>query len=105
MPKIPLSQVQPDQRLARPVTNASGVVLVQAGTALSAALIHRLLGLGIDTVTVAAEGSDEGEDRPLEERLRELDARFAGHEQDAVMMQIKDAVARQLQGSRSSDNA
>jgi hypothetical protein len=105
MPKLPLALVRPDQTLARPVTNATGVVLVQAGTLLTPVLIDRLMALGIDAVTVVTDAGDTLDGPSMEERLRELDARFAGHEQDPLMTQIKDIVARQLRGGRSADNA
>lgn len=96
MPKLPLSNARPGQRLVRPVITANGVVMVRPGTELTATLIERLRSLGIDTVTVASSESIPGRGSSLDQRLRELDARFAGHEHDAVMMQIKDVVARQL---------
>jgi hypothetical protein len=70
------------------------MVMVQPGTELTAAIIDRLRNLGIDSVAV--EGEADGEVKPLEVSLAELDARFAGHEQDPWMMALKAIVARQL---------
>jgi hypothetical protein len=96
MPRITLSRAQPGQKLTRPIVTSSGVVMVQAGAELTATLIDRLRGMGIDTVVVASGDEPSTARRPLHERLAELDERFTGHEQDPWMMQLKDIVARQL---------
>jgi hypothetical protein len=105
MPKIPLSKVQPGQRIARAVVNANGVVMVQPGTELTSTMIERLRSVGVDAVVVASGDGSTEPSKPVEERLRELDARFAGHENDPVMMQIKDVIARQLKGRHESGHA
>jgi hypothetical protein len=105
MPKIPLSKVQPGQRIARAVVNANGVVMVQPGTELTSSMIERLRSVGVDAVVVASGDEPTVPTRPVHERLGELDARFAGHENDPVMMQIKDVVARQLKGGHKSGHA
>lgn len=108
MPRVPLSRAQPGQKLLQPVTTAAGVVLVQAGAELSATLIARLGGLGIDTLVVAsgenaAVADDAVADGMLGDRVREVEARFAGHEHDPRMMAIKDMVVRQLSRRRGAD--
>jgi len=96
MLRVPISEVQPGQKLARAITSGGGVVMVQPGTELTPALIDRLRTLGIDSVVVAGDPGAPADGPSLEERLRVLDARFAGHEQDRWMMQLKDIVARQF---------
>lgn len=93
MPRIPLSEARPGQKLSRPAATRAGVVMVQAGTELTPALIERLRLLGIDTVSVHGEAG--GSSRPLEEVLAAIDARFAGHEGDPRMMALKEIVVRQ----------
>jgi len=100
MLRVPISEVQPGQKLARAITSAGGVVMVQPGTELTPPLIERLRTLGIDSVMIAGDPEAPPDGPSLEERLRELDARFAGHEQDPWMMQLKDIVARQLGARR-----
>jgi hypothetical protein len=95
MPRISLADARPGQRLVRPVATPSGVIMVQPGTELTQALIDRLQGLGINTVSVASEGGGP-DGPPLEERIRQVEARFAGHEHDTWMMQLKEIVLRQL---------
>jgi hypothetical protein len=92
MPRIPLAQAVPGQRLARPVTNASGVVMMQAGTELTAALIARLGDIGIAAVVVA--GDDRGRRSP-EDVQQQVATLFAGHEHDSWMMELKAIVIRQ----------
>lgn len=103
MPKITISRARPGQTLTRPIVTSTGVVMVQAGAELTATLIERLRGMGIDTVVVASDDEATVAKRPVHELLAELEARFAGHEHDALMMQLKDIVARQLSGGGGGD--
>lgn len=97
MPRILLSNAQPGQVLAKAVTTSAGVVMVQAGSRLTPAIIERLANFGVDTVVVADEGAAAGADLlPLEEQARAIEARFAGHEQDEWMMTLKQIVVAQL---------
>lgn len=104
MPRIPLSRAQPGQKLLKPVTTAAGVVMVQAGTELSAPLIERLSGLGVETLVVAPEpAAGEAASGALEDRARQVEARFSGHEHDPRMMALKALVIRQLSQGKGDD--
>lgn len=103
MPKIPISKAEPGQRLAKSITNANGVTMVQAGAELTTTLIERLKGLGVDAVVIS--GGHGALEKPLDLMLRELDARFAGHELDPWMMELKQIVKRRLQASAQAGNA
>lgn len=94
MPKVHINEAQAGQKLTRPAVTRTGMVMVQPGTELTAAIIERLRNLGIDFLQV--EGDPSAGAKPLEVALAELDARFAGHEQDKWMMALKAIVARQL---------
>ena len=59
MPRILLSKAQPGQVLTRPVTTSAGVVMVQAGSPLTPALIERLTNFGVDTVVVGDDARNE----------------------------------------------
>lgn len=97
MPRILLSKAQPGQVLTRPVTTSAGVVMVQAGSPLTPALIERLTNFGVDTVVVGDDAAQAGGDtRSMEERVREVEARFLGHDQDDWMMTLKQIVIAQL---------
>lgn len=95
MARISLAQARAGQEVLRPVVNNNGVVLVQAGARLSDSIIERLRNLGISFIVVA--GPDPASDvKTPEARLAELDRRFAGHEDDPLMVQLKQVVAAQI---------
>ncbi len=95
MPRLPLHDVRPGQRLARAIVSHAGVVLVQPGAELTPAILDRLRSLGVDAVEVAGE-PEEATEVSIEARVEEVDARFAGHEDDRWMMALKAIVLRQL---------
>jgi hypothetical protein len=93
MKKVPLSDVAPGGIVARPVVTSGGVVLVQPGTVLTAEILSRLADLRVETVCLEGVSEDA---RPVEQLLQELDRRFAGHEQDELMMALKALVAARV---------
>lgn len=98
MARISLGQARAGQEVVRPVVNNNGVVLVQAGTRLSESLIERLRGLGISFIVVA--GADPIVPGPAPAaQLAELDRRFAGHDDDPLMSELKRIVAVQITAS------
>lgn len=105
MPKLPLARVRPGQRLSRPVKTAAGVVMVQAGTELTAALIERLRTMGVEVIAVASGGSSARNEGLLADQAADVEARFAGHEQDPWMMRLKAIVLRQLAGADDTADA
>ena len=100
MPRLPVTDLRPGHVTAAPVTSATGVVLVQPGTALTAALVLRLQALGIESVAVGA-GALSPEVRA--QRLAEIEARFAGHEQNAWMSALRAVVVRLQAGEEAPD--
>jgi hypothetical protein len=86
MPKLPLNELKPGLKLLKPVTNASGMVLLSEGVELNEELIERLRRMEVESVFV--RGANR-QDRPLEELLSELDARFKKTEQEPHMMTLK----------------
>jgi hypothetical protein len=79
MPRLSLSELKPGLKLLKPVTNASGLVLLSEGVELNEELIDRLHRMEVESVFVRGANRP---DRPLEELLSELEARFkkTGHE-------------------------
>jgi hypothetical protein len=96
MPQIHIDRVQSGQLLDRPVSNASGIVLVRAGTALTPPLIERLRDLGFTELPVR----DAGASGPSPEFVAAVELRFQGHEQNVLMMQIKDLLIRGAEPAR-----
>lgn len=99
MGRLTIEAVVPGQTASRPVTNTNGMVLVQAGTVLTASLIERLKTLGVASVVVA--GTDgAGRGGSSEEQVAAIEHRFMGHEDNEIMMKIRDMVLAQVQGGR-----
>jgi len=95
MQKIPLKRAAPGMKLAKPVVNEKGVVLIGAGIELTEGIINTLEKKEIDRVIV--EGSPLGETgKPPEERIDELNARFRNVSDDSVMMHIKDVFVERI---------
>jgi len=95
MGKLPIEQLVPGQRVARPVLTASHAVLMQPGFVLTAALIDRLRHHGVQEVWV--EEAPAAPECPLpEEQIAALEARFVHHESNPLMLELKSVIARQL---------
>lgn len=87
--------------MARAIVSHAGVVLVQAGGELTGAIIDRLRSLGVDAIYVTEAGAQAA--KSLVERVREVEERFAGHEDDRWMMALKAIVLRQLERDGGGD--
>jgi hypothetical protein len=90
MKKIQLREVEPGEVVARPVATSGGIVMVQPGAVLTQDIIARLENLGVDSVWLEGAAANA---KSLDVVLAELDQRFAGHDADALMMELKDVVA------------
>lgn len=90
MRKVPVEEVQVGDVLAEAQTDGQGKMLLPKGARLSVAAISLLRRRGVAAVTL------EGEDTPSNEvqsLLEALEVRFAGLEDDPVMMRLK-SIAR-----------
>ncbi|BDV01706.1 hypothetical protein TDMWS_17910 [Thermodesulfomicrobium sp. WS] len=95
MRKIALDAAEEGMVLAKPVTRDNGMVLVAAGTAVTAALLDRLRRMGIDRIVV--EGDEPGAASvDAASRLARLDHLFRGFGDNAFMMKIKAMIARRI---------
>ena len=95
MQTISVDQAKVGDILSEPLLNGEGKVLLPKGARLSPAVVSRMQSWGI--TTLAVEGSGAGEtDGPAEERLEELERRFAGLEDDSLMMYIKETAKKHL---------
>lgn len=94
MRRIPVGEAQVGDRIAEAIYSENGRVLLPVGARLSEAVLSRLSGWGVDRIAV------DGEEMPSDERTRilleALGHRFAGHEEDPLMMRIKDAARSHL---------
>jgi hypothetical protein len=89
MAKILVEQLKPGMKLARPLLNASGMVLMAEGTELTEARISKIENMGVDSVYVDGLSKPA---RPKEELLASLDRRFAKVEDKPNMALVKKAV-------------
>lgn len=94
MQKLSINDIKPGMVLAKPVMNDKGMPLCTEGTELTDKLIDRLREMNISTLTVKGHPVDTGvPDKTVEEKIREMTARFARVEGDPLMDRIRDAIA------------
>lgn len=97
MRQIPVEEAEVGDVVAEPLADQNGRVLLPAGAKLSQAVLSRLKGWGIFTLNI--EGEEHEGAKSKEELVDELDHRFAGLEDDPLMMQIKEIARGHLGGS------
>lgn len=90
MKKVKISDVEPGAVAARPVSTRGGQVMVQAGGVLTSEIISHLTNLDVEEVWVEGASPDA---KPPEVLLEELDRRFARHQADPLMMELKAVIA------------
>jgi len=95
MPKIALDKLQPGMKLAKPVTNRNGLVMLAEDTELTATLIDKISDLNIAGVFI--QGMTQP-DIPMEEMLAGLDKRFQCVENEPYMDVIKQALKEHIEG-------
>lgn len=86
MRKVPVEEVQIGDVLAEAQTDGQGKLLLPKGARLSVAALSLLRRRGVTAVTLEGEDVLAGEVQSL---LEALEVRFAGLEDDPVMMQLK----------------
>lgn len=90
MRRIALAEAQVGDILAEPLTDEQGKMLLPKGARLSTAVLSLLRRRGISVLSVEGEDPLAGD---IQQLLEKLEFRFAGLEDDPLMMQIK-AIAR-----------
>ena len=106
MRDIDVGQAEIGDVVAEPVVNEQGRVLLPKGAKLSPAVLSRLRGWGVTRLQVEGEdtaGEDGGADEAgsVDEALLDaLEHRFAGCEEDEVMMAIKKVARAHLKHAR-----
>ena len=88
MPIVPIDEVEEGQTLAQGARVGNGAILAPPGTTLSAELIARLEGLGVTELDVrqSIPGPSPAE------QLEALERRFVGHDDDELMLELKEVV-------------
>jgi hypothetical protein len=80
--KLALDKLETGMRLAKPVENSSGMVLLGDNTELTVELIDKIKDMGIDSVYIQGTSKPSV---PLEVMLSELDERFKRVEGEPYM--------------------
>ena len=92
--RVSVDGMKPGAKLAKPVVNDAGMIIIGEGTTLSDAHINRLQNMGISSVFV--EGT-AGPEKSREELLGELDARFKKTENEPYMATLKRIFKEQIE--------
>lgn len=95
MPRIAPDKLQPGMKLAKPVTNSIGLVMLAEDTELTANLIEKIMDLGVPGVYV--QGMTQP-DTPKEDMLADLDRRFSNVEAEPYMEVIRQALREHIEG-------
>ncbi|WHZ16842.1 MAG: hypothetical protein OJF52_003692 [Nitrospira sp.] len=99
MRRVVLEELTPGMVLAKPVTNAAGLVVLAAGAELDEATLSRLQRLGTAFVFVEGEAG-EASGKTLAELEAELDHRFRLVNNDPRQLTILEAIRLHLRNSQ-----
>jgi len=92
---VTVANLKPGMKLAKPIMNDSGMVLLPQGTVLTDAHIRRIENM--DLTAVSIEGGNESR-KPKEEVLAEIDARFSQSEDQPLMLMMKRILKEHIEG-------
>lgn len=95
MKRVLIDRLKPGMKLAKPVVNDAGMILIGEGTVLSGAHISRLENMSISSVFV--EGTS-GPAKTKDELIAELDARFKKTEDEPYMATLKRIMKEVIEG-------
>jgi hypothetical protein len=84
--KIALDKLEAGMKLAKPVENSSGMVLLGENTELTIELIDKIKGMSIDSVYIQGVSKPSV---PMEDMLSQLDERFIIVENEPHMDVLK----------------
>jgi hypothetical protein len=94
MASITVANLKAGMKLAKPIVNDSGMVLLPQGTVLTDAHIRRIENM--DLTAVSIEGGNE-ERKPKEVVLAEIDARFSQCEHVQLMQMLKHVLKEHIE--------
>jgi hypothetical protein len=94
MPKIATDKLEPGMKLAKPVINQNGMVILGEGTELTEKLIQHLQNMNVDGIFVEGPSVQEV---PLDEALASLEKRFETVHDKPYMELIKKVVRKQIE--------
>jgi len=91
--RIPIKFAKPGMILAKEAITPEGQVLCGADTELSEELIARLTKQGVLVITVKGHPVQLPGEKPLSEKLQDLDSRFSKVKGDPVLRALKTLIA------------
>ncbi len=86
MIRVLISDIKHGMKLAQPVQNDSGMVLLADGIELTPSIINRLNKMGLTSIMIQGKGTSK---KSKEEVLIEIDARFKKTENEQYMLMLK----------------
>lgn len=97
MQRITIVQAKAGMVLAEPAQNEQGTVICGAGTLLDDTLLGRMERFSVVRITVEGHPvKKKGDDKSEDELAAMLDARFARHADNELMMGVKAVFREQL---------
>ncbi len=94
--RILITQAQAGMLLARPILNASQVVICGAGMSLNEHIIHQLAIRGVKRIYVQGQPLPEPGQKPFGERLAELEQRFSRVHRSLLMRHLHQAIKDEM---------
>lgn len=98
MRRVVIEELTPGMILAKPVTNAAGLVVLPSGAELDEATLPRLQCLGLASLFIEGEAGDTG-GKTLAELEAELDHRFRLVSNDPIQRQLLEAIRLHLRNT------
>lgn len=95
MLKIALDKLEAGMKLAKPVENSSGMILLGENTELNVELIDKIRDMGIDIVYIQGISKPS---IPLEDLLSQMDERFKAVEGEPYMDVLKKVFKEHIEG-------
>jgi hypothetical protein len=95
MRRVVIEELTPGMILAKPATNAAGLVVLPSGAELNEAALARLQRLGLASVWIEGDDGDAG-GKTLAELEAELDHRFRLVSHDPMQRQLQEAIRLHL---------
>lgn len=92
--RVAINNLKPGMRLAKPILNDSGIVLIAEGTELTFSIIQRLMSMGLSSVVI--EGK-RVQPKPKEIVLKELSERFKKTEDKEYMHLLKEVMIEHIE--------
>jgi hypothetical protein len=96
MKKIGLDLAQAGDILAKDLLSPKGLLVLNKGARLTAPILARLHKIALTELFIEGDG-DELSAAARQQQLDLLERRFSGHENNALMMELKRIVASHLQ--------